>query len=112
MMRPSQVLTVQVALVSLLRALRGFAVIDMRFRVAQLLELGFAQSLKWSKDGLSLDVLQLGDPFANVLAFLVAFLGLVDRIEDGVARFPAVRVVRKIPVDQICTRCIRSCRVG
>ena len=72
----------------------------MRLRVSQLLKLFFAQSRIRREDSFPLHILQLRHPFANVVAIGIVALSLADRIEDGITRLPALRVVAEVPVDQ------------
>lgn len=91
----------QIPLIPLHGPLLALRKVDVRTRVSQLGERLGVETLVRREDGLALHVAQLGDPVANIRAAGIALFRLHDRVEDGVAGFPALGVVREIPVDQV-----------
>lgn len=72
-----------------------------RPRIPQLRKLLLAQPLPRRKYRLALHVAQLRHPAPDVLAIRVALFGLDDRVKDGEVGLPALRVVAKVPIDEV-----------
>lgn len=91
----------QILLESLQTSLLGLLPIHMRPRISQFLKLLLAQPLVRRVYRFPLDILQLGDPFADIITTGIIPLSLGHRIEDRIARFPSLRVVAEIPIDEV-----------
>ena len=88
-------------LVPLFRPLCTLTIVHMRRWVIQLLELGLAKTLMRSKDSLALNVFQFRHPLTDKVAIRIALLCLRHRIENGIARLPALRIIRHIPINEV-----------
>lgn len=96
-----RIIAMQIPLIPLLRPLRRSRKLHMRAWIPQLLKLALPQPLVRGENRLALHILQLRNPFSDVVAVFVAFLGLGDRVENRVRGLPAVGVVAEVPVDEV-----------
>ena len=91
--------------------LSACCVLDNGPRVSILLSLSTGTSLIWLVDSLALDIAQLRNPMANVLAVRIESLALSERVEDpeiglwidtcAGGKSPTAVIRGKVPVDEI-----------